>query len=788
MAETKSEVFGNFSILGKAIPRVDARAKVTGEAKYAADYEFADMLWGQIKRSPYPHARILNIDTSKAERLPGVKAVTTGKDFGGFKWGWSGPTRDEEPLAVEKVRYLYEGVAAVAAVDEDTANEACDLIEVEYEPLPGVFDVLEAMKPGAPLVHENRPGNICVEYHWNFGDVDKAFAESYLVREDTFQTPRMAKGYLEPPAVVSYWPDSNHVVYIGAKGSPYFPYRLLSRCFNLPLSNVRIITPIIGSDFGGTKNDMTPADYSAVMLAKKTGRPVKIVTSQYDVLTTDLRRHPMWLTVKTGVTKDGILKATYLKAVADGGAYTRMSPLTMMLTGCLTTLPYKLPNYKYDCYNYFTNNPSSAAMRGHGLYHSRFAADVQLDMIAEELGLDPVEIRMKNAIENPEPGKVYTAVNDVHVATCGVQECIEKVAEAVNWKARKGKKKVEGSKAYGMGFAAATYNSGTKLSAHNACAAIIRVCEDGSVNYLTGATDVGQGSDTIMCAIAAEVLGIGLEDIDLKRVDTAFTPVDPGSYGSRVTVLAGQAARNAALDVKQQLLEVAAQQFGVKPEDVEIKNKQVFVKSNPTRNMSWERLVRTACYDTPGKVIIGRGYSTQGISLLGLADFSKGVGDIGTNYSFTAEANEVEVDTETGVVKCTDNSVIAHDCGFPLNTQAVESQVQGGAYHQGIAAAIYEEFKMDSGQTLNANLIDYKRPRAYEAPMTQVIHVLTNDPYGPFGAKEASEGSCCSAPPAIVNAIYNATGVWIKDLPTQPEKVFWALKAKKEEKKGRKKK
>jgi len=774
------ETFGNYSILGKAIPRVDARAKVTGQAKYAADIEVANMLWGQIKRSPYAHARILNIDTSKAEKLPGVKAVTTGKDFGGFKWGWSRPTRDEEPLAVEKVRYLYEGVAAVAATDEDIAQEACDLIEVDYEPLPGVFLPSEAMQEGAPLVHENCPGNLCVEYHWNFGDVDKAFAESYLVREDTFQTPRMAKGYLEPPAVVAYWPDPDNIVYIGAKGSPYFPYRILAKCFNLPLSNVRIITPIIGSDFGGTKNDMTPADFSAVMLAKKADRPVKIVTSQFDTLTTDLRRHPMWITIKTGVTKDGILNAISLKAVADGGAYTRMSPLTMFLVGTCMTLPYKLPNFKFDAYNYFTNNPSSAAMRGHGLYHSRFAADVQLDMIAEELGLDPVEIRLKNSIENPKPGEIYETVNAVHMATCGVQECIEKVAEAVDWKARKGRKKVEGDKAYGMGFAAATYNSGTKLSAHNACAAIVRVCEDGSVNYLTGATDVGQGSDTIMSAIAAEVLGIALEDIDLKRVDSAFTPVDPGSYGSRVTVLAGQAARNAAQDAKSQLLEVAAQQFGVKPGDVEIKDKKVFVKSSPEKNMAWERLVRIACYETPGKVIIGRGYSTQGISLLGLADFSKGVGDIGTNYSFTAQASEVEVDVETGVVKCTDNNVIAHDCGFPLNTQAVETQVQGGSYHQGISAAVYEEFKMDSGQTLNPNLVDYKRPRAYEAPMTQVIHVITNDPYGPFGAKEASEGSCCSAPPSIVSAIHDATGVWIKDLPTQPEKVFWALKKKRD--------
>ncbi|MFC2051015.1 xanthine dehydrogenase family protein molybdopterin-binding subunit [Chloroflexota bacterium] len=775
------ETFGEYSIIGKSMPRVDARAKVTGQAKYAADIEVANMLWGYVKRSPYAHARILNIDTSKAEKLPGVKAVTIGNDFNGFKWGWSGPTRDEEPLAVKKVRYQYEGVAAVAAVDEDTAEEACDLIEVEYEPLPGVFDPFEAMKEGAPLVHDERPGNITVEYHWSFGDVDKVFAESYLVQEDTFQTPRMAKGYLETPAVVAYWPDDNHVVYIGAKGSPYFPYRILSRCFNLPLSNVRIIAPIIGSDFGGTKNDMTPADFSAVMLAKKAGRPVKMVTSQFDTLTTDLRRHPMWITMKTGVTKDGILTAIDTNIISDGGAYTRMSPLSNFLTGICMGLPYHLPAFKHDVVCYFTNNPSSAAMRGHGIYHTAFARECQMDMIAEKLGMDRVEIRLKNIIKNPKPGEIYETVNKLHVATAGTEECMQKVRDAAGWKSRQ-----DGYKAYGTGYASGTYLSGTNLSAHNACAAIVRICEDGSVNYLTGATDVGQGSDTVMCAFVAEVLGVNMEDIDIKRVDSAFTPVDPGSYGSRVTVLAGHAAVSAAQDAKDQLLEVAAKQFGVKQEEVEIKNKIVFVKSDSSRNMPWERLVRIACYEAPGKVIIGRGYSTKGGVGHTLADFSRGEGDIGTNYSFTAQALEVELDTETGVVKCTDNNVMAHDCGFPLNPPAVETQVQGGAYHQGVAAALYEEFKMDKGQTLNPNLVDYMRPRACEAPMAQVLHVVTNDPYGPFGAKEASEGSTCSAPPALISAIYDAAGVWIKDLPAQPEKVFWALKAQKEKKQSKK--
>lgn len=630
-----------YSVIGKPIPRVDARVKVTGEAKFAADIEVADMLWGAVKRSHHPHARIIHIDTSKAERLPGVKAVITGKDFGGFKWGWSRETRDEEPLATKKVRYLYEGVAAVAAVDEDIAEEACELIEVEYEPLPGVFDPFEAMQEGAPLVHEGRPGNILVEYHWNFGDVEKAFAESYLVREDTFQTPRMAKGYIEPPAIVAYWPDHDHLVVHPAKGSPYFPWRILSNCFNLPLSNVRIIQPFIGSDFGGTKNDMVNGDFSSPMLAKKSGKPVKVVYTQFDELTTCLRRHPMWVTIKTGVTKDGRLKAIQTKIISDGGAYTRMSPLTHYLAGVCMCLPYKLPNFKTDVTCYFTNNPSSAAMRGHGVYHTRFAGDVQMDMIAEELGIDPVEIRLRNAIENPKPGKIYETINKLHLATCGVEECIEKAAEAIRWEEKKKVERVRGDKAYGIGFACGTYLGGTKLSGHNACAAMVRVCEDGSVSYITGATDVGQGSDTVMCAMAAEVLGIGLEDIDIKRVDTAHTPVDPGSYGSRVTVLAGEAAINAAKDAKRMLLEVAAKEFGVKPEEMDIKNKKAFVKANPEMSIPWARLVRMACYTTPGMVIIGHGQSSRGISTYGLADFTNGIGDIGTNYSFTAQAQEV---------------------------------------------------------------------------------------------------------------------------------------------------
>ena len=770
----------DYSVIGKSLPRVDAKVKVTGQAKYAADIELADMLWGKVLRSPYAHARILNIDTSRAERLPGVKAVVTGKEFGDFKWGFLPTTRDETPLAIDKIRYMYEGVAAVAAIDEDIAEEACELIKVDYEELPGVFDPEEAMKEGAPQIHDYVKNNISVEYHWNFGDVDKGFSESYLVRQDRFKTPRTTHGYLEPPAIVAYYYPAGYITVWPSKQSPYFIYRHLAACFKLPLNKVRVIQPFIGGGFGGTKNDTGAGDFCATLLSKKTGKPVKIVYSQEEELTVSRRRHPIIIDIKTGVNRDGTLMAQQIQAIADCGAYTFVSPLSMYLTGCLQALPYKLPNYKYDAYCPFTNNPSSGAMRGHGIAHTRFAADVQMDMIAEELGIDRVEIRLRNAIDNPKPGTIYETVNKITLKTCGIKEAIEKVAQSPLWREREKRKGRDGGISRGIGLSAAAYLGGARLMGHQACAAIIRVCEDGTVNLLTGATDCGQGSDVVLCQIAAEELGVSLEDIDIKRVDTAVTPVDPGSYGSRVTVLAGEATRKAAADAKRQLIEFATKEWKVKPEDVEIKDRKVFVKTDPEKIMPFVRLARIACYSGSGAIIIGKGYSTYGIQPMSTI-FHDGIGNAGTNYSFTSQVAEVEVDTETGQTRCTD-TVIAHDAGKALNPMSVEGQNEGGAV-QGLGQALYEDFIMDKGKTLNPTFLDFKMARSTDVPDIKVLHVTTDDPDGPFGAKEASEGSITSCPPCIINAIHDATGVWITELPAHPEKVFWALKEKAEKEK-----
>jgi len=760
-----------FSVIGERHPRVDAREKVTGEAKYAADYSLPGMLWCKLLRSPYPHARILNIDTSKAEKLPGVKAVVTGKDFGGWTWGWMPATRDEPPLAVDKVRYMAEAVAGVAAIDEDTAEEATEHIKVDYEELPGVFDPEEAMKEGAPEVHDYVKNNISVEYHWDFGDVDKAFAESYIVREDRFRTARATHGYLEPPAILAYYDPTGYITVWAAKQSPYFLYRHLAACFKVPLSRIRVIQPFIGGGFGGTKNDSLAGDFCSVLLSKMTGKPVKYVESMEEELTTSRRRHSVVVYSKMGVNKDGLLKAIQHRVIADGGGYTAIGPLSMYLTGFATTLPYKLPNFKYDAYRVFTNNPIGAAMRGHGVTHTRFAAELQMEMIAEELGINPVEMRLRNAIDNPKPGEVYETINKVTLKTCGLKQAIQEAIRDPIWRDRDKAPRKEGNISWGVGLSGTSYLGGARQMGHQACAAIIRVCEDGTVNLITGATDCGQGSDTVLCMIAAEELGVKLENIDIKRVDSAYTPVDPGSYGSRVTILAGQATQKAARQAKKQLLEAAARNWQVKPEDVAIKDGEASVKSDPEKRIPFSRLARIACYSGTGAVILGSGYSSYGIGPL---DLTSGIGNGGTSYSFTAQTARVGVDMETGKITVTDFT-LASDCGRLLSPITAEGQIEGGAI-QGLGQTLYEDFIMDRGKTLNPTFLDYKMPLSMDIPNIRLIDIVTNDPDGPFGAKETSEGSIVSAPPTVVSAIHDAIGIWFKELPITPEKVVKALK------------
>ncbi|MBI5440991.1 MAG: molybdopterin-dependent oxidoreductase [Deltaproteobacteria bacterium] len=762
----------DYSVLGKRLPRVDGPIKATGKAAFADDLSVPGMLHGKILRSPHPHARIVRIDTSRAARLRGVRAVIVGEDFGDFRYGLRPDTRDEVPLARGKVRYVGEEVAAVAAVDEETALEALGLIDVEYEVLPAVFDPEAALRQGAPLVHDDRPGNVSIHMKTAFGDVEKAFAEADYVREDRFYSQSVLHGFLEPNAIIASWEAPNHITVWASKQSPYFLYRNLSNCFNVPLSSVRVIQPYIGGGFGG-KNGSYPLDFCAVLLSKKSGRPVKIVLGQEEVLSAHRRRHPMIVWLKTAVKKDGTLLAHDCRAVADGGAGTGVGPTTIANAFYFLNLPYVVPNVRYEGFRVYTNRPVSVAQRGNGIQQIRYAADVQLDMIAEDLGLDPVEIRRKNGAYVG-----YETPNGMKIGSCGLDETITEAVKAANWHEeyrpwREKAREPLGRIARGVGLACNSFASGTRLAGHNCCTAVIKVHEDGTVSLLTGSTDSGQGSETALAMITAEVLGVRLEDVYVPQTDSTVTPVDPGSYGSRVSSTAGNAVKIAAEDARRQLVGVAAQILEAAPEDIEIRDRKVFVKGSPSKCMRFRDLARRTVSWGSGTTVIGQGSWGQSIDPI---NFDTGAGDVGGAYSFGTQAAWVEVDTETGKVEVK-RMVVAHDCGIAINPLAIEGQHEG-SISGGVGHTIYEQCVEEDGWTLNPNFTAYGLPTVYDVPEEMVsLSIETIDPIGAFGAKESGEGTQVSTIPAIVNAIHNALGVWITDLPVTPEKVLKALQA-----------
>lgn len=762
---------GKYQIIGKRFPRVDGLPKVTGQAKYAADLSLPGMLYGKLLRSPYPHARIVNIDVSKARQLPGVAAVITAADFGGFRYGFLPHTRDEAPLAIDKVRFIGDEVAAVAAIDLATAERAIELIDVTYEQLPAVYDPEEALREGAPAIHDHVQNNLSAHVKMEFGPVDELLSRSHYVREDTFYSQSVLHGFLEPHACLAQWDQEGGITIWASKQSPYFAYRNLASCFNLPLSKVRVIQPFVGGGFGG-KNETFALDFCAVMLAKITGRPVKIVAEMEEVLMAGRRRHPMKIWMKTGVNKDGLLQATDVRVIADGGAYTAVGPMTIYLAGAFVSLPYKLPAYRYEAWRAYTNKPVSVAQRGHGIPQVRYAAECQLDLIARELGLDPMEIRWRNAVESG-----HVTVNKMHVSSCGLKESILKAAESVNWKKSKeaSKDKTEaGPILKGVGMACNAFCSGARLHGHTACSAVVKVHEDGTVTLLTGSTDSGQGSETVLAAITAELLGIPLEHVYVSKVDTQNTPVDPGSYGSRVTSTAGNAVRIAVEKVKEQLAQVAAQKLKADAERIKFGNGEVWVEGDESRKMPFRQLCRLAYTFQRGHVIIGHGYWGQDIDL---PNWETGEGDVAGTYSFGTQIAEVEVNKETGQIKVT-KMIVAHDLGFSINPLSAEGQHEGSIFG-GMGHALYEECQVEEGRTLNPSFLGYRMPTALDMPSDiRSINIETHDAEGVFGAKESAEGTQVSTVPAIVNAIYDATGIMFTELPITPEKVLQALAAK----------
>jgi 4-hydroxybenzoyl-CoA reductase subunit alpha len=754
-----------FTVINTPIHNIDGIAKVTGRAQYTFDISLPGMLHGKILRSSYSHAKILKIKTRKAKALKGVKAILTGKNTLGVKQGiWRRYKElcDEEILARSKVRYIGEPVAAVAAIDEDTAEEALDLIEVEYESLPATFEPLEAIKEGAPQLHEHADRNINVTRHIEWGDVDEMFKKADYVREDWFKCSSQAHVCMETHcAVASYSPEGKLTVWTSTQ-SHYYIQVLLSWMLGLRESDVRVISRYTGGGFG-SKFELDSAQFCSSLLSMKLCKPVKIVLTREEEFMATKRRTPMFYYLRAGVKKDGQFLAKEARVFTEGGAYTAMGATALYLTGFFQTFPYVWPSYRYDGYRVYTNTAPTSAMRGFGAPQATFSAETQIDLIADELGIDPIEIRRKNAMYpgHEVPGQAF-------IQSCGLSQCLDKVEK---WIQSRGKLPPN----RGIGIAAYGFMSGGIFNWFNTpyafSSAIVRINIDGKVDLYVGSQDMGQGSNTTLVMICAEELGVRIEDIRIHMGDTENCPVDLGAWGSRETLMQGNAVKMAASKAKQQIIEFAAAKLSPNiVYDLDIKDRWVHLVARPERGISYYDVVKEAIRGKDGQPIIGRGHYTP---------HRKGM--ISPAYSFGVQAVEAEVDPDTGKITLK-NCVTAHDCGQVINPLGVQGQLEG-AIAMAAGYGFTEDLPMDEGKILNPNLVDYKVLRATEMPETEVVEVETYEPEGPFGAKEAGEGLTNPTAGALSNAIYHAAGISIKNLPISPEKVLEALREKNKKKK-----
>jgi 4-hydroxybenzoyl-CoA reductase alpha subunit len=754
------EEMSKYSVIGQRVRRVDGPDKVTGRAKYTFDMVLPNMLYGKILRSPYPHARILNIDTSKAEKLIGVKTVVTGRDTKGHKqgaWRRFPELCDEEILCREKVRYIGDAVAAVAAIDEDTAEEALDLIEVEYEPLPAVFDPLEAIKEEAPQIHDGVELNMNVTRHIEWGDVDEAFTTCDYVREDRFRCSSQAHVCMETHDAVASFDHNGKLTMWTSTQSSYYIQRLLADTLDLREGDIRVIKPPTGGAFG-SKFELDSAQFCSAVLSMKLCQPVKIVLSREEEFTATKRRTPMYYYLRLGAKKDGTLLAKEVRVITEGGAYTAMGATALYLTGFFSSFPYKYPNYRYDGYRVYTNTAPSSAMRGFGAPQAIFAGESQLDMLARDLSIDPIEIRRKNAM-TPD----YEIPGQALIQSCGLHECLDAMETYIE-------ERGELPPNHGLGIAAYGFMSGGIFNWFDTpyafSSALVKVNVDGKVDLFTGACDIGQGSDTTLSMICAEELGVRLEDVRIHAADTDICPADLGAWGSRETLMNGNAVKMAAADVKSQLLQFAAAKLGANiVYDLDIKDRWVHVVDRPERGFSYFDIVEEAIRGRDGEVIIGRGHYTP---------HRKGM--ISPAYTFGVQAVEVEVDPETGRYRLK-NVTTAHESGTVINPVGVEGQLEGAIMMAG-GYGFCEDQPMDEGNILNPSIADYKLIRSLDMPETRILEIDTYEPEGPFGAKEAGEGLTLPTAAAMGNAVYDAVGVRVNDLPITPEKVFRALREK----------
>lgn len=756
------------STLGRDTPQVNARAKVMGRAQYAGDLKVAGMLHGKVMRSPYPHARIVAIDTAAARALPGVKAVLTGADAPRTMWGVH--HKERRILAEGVVRFAGEEVVAIAAATEEIARDAMDLVHIEYEELPAILTPEEALDEDAPGIHPGRD-NISHEIRFHRGDVEAGFASAHLVHEATYTTHAQYPGYLEPMAsVAALDPDGRLVVWTSTHSATLARARLAA-ALELPISRVRVHQATTGGGFGG-KMVEDANNLIAGLLTLKTGRPVRLVNNRLEDFVAAPTSVPERITLKLGMTREGLIVAKDVRIVADCGAYSGLAAEVMHVSAMRSDNMHRNPNVRSHATLVYTNTPVHGAFRGFGGTQMQFALNSHIHTMAEALGLDPVAIHKLNAI-----GAGETSIHGWQIGSTGLKECIDLCTEAIGWEAKRaaprGTGNGTGTKRRGVGMAAAMHVSGNRTIGNwDGSSVVVKINEDGRVFIHSGEADVGQGAMTMLSQVVAHELNIPLSHTHVVPPDTDNSPIAIGTLASRVTIAGGHAAVVAARKARDKLFALAAGELGVPADQLAIEDGAVRVVGAPERQATLAQLARLHIWRHGG----------EGIQEIGHWDAKTTMhddqvyGNIAPAYSFAAQAVEVEVDTETGQVTVLD-SYVADDCGKALNPLAIHGQTNGATV-QAIGWTLYEHLQLEGGRIANGNFADYTMATADAVPLLRGGLVESMDPNGPYGAKGASETAILPGAPAIANAVYHAVGVRITELPITPEKVLAALREK----------
>lgn len=756
------------STIGRRVPLVDSWEKVAGRGVYAGDLSFPRMLHARMVRSPLPHAVVRQVDLGAARQVPGfVAALVPGEAGTDVRFGVLPISEDETALAAPRALYQGDIVAAVACEDELAAREAARLVRVEMEERPPVLRPRDALRETAEPLHPGTVAGTNVQKAVDLciGDVDGAFAAAAAVAGGEYTFSGCNHAFTEPHACVAVPEADGRLTLYTATQVPHYVHRALSRILGLPPHRLRVVKPLVGGGFGG-KSDPFPHEMVAALLACKTGRPVKVVFDREEAFLTNHGRHPTHYRLRVAADADGRLAALDAHALLDGGAWASFGVVTTYYNGVLCQGPYRLPAFRYGGRRVYTNKPPSGAMRGHGGVNARFALETALDELAERLGLDPFELRLRNAL----PPNTTTLTN-LRITSTGFVECLERVREASGWE-RKFRQLPCGR---GVGLGCGFYISGSALPIHRTrtpqSTVHLKVDVDGGIAIHSMAADIGQGSDTMLAQCVAEAIGVRLERCRVLARDTDTAPLDLGSYSSRVTFMAGNAALRAGAEIRRQLQEACARLTGRSPDDFVPGGGETYVhQEDPS--------VRVPIMDALQEALADRGaLLARGVyraPKLGGAGKGAGAG-LSPSYSYQAFVAEVEVDPETGFVRVV-KVWAAHDCGRALNLAAVEGQIEG-SIHMGIGQALTEELRYGGGQLLNGSLLDYKIPTALEMPEVEVIVVESCDPEGPLGAKECGEGALAPIVPAVANAIHDAVGVRLRDVPMTPERVLAAIEA-----------